>query len=71
MVSAYLERVQLYFVANDVAVEKKAAVLLSVIGSKTNTLLQSATPRGAEGKVIWSISCDAKRTPGAQAANYC
>ena len=40
-ISAYLERVQLYFVANDVANEKKVAVLLSVIGSKTYVLLRS------------------------------
>ena len=40
-ISAYLERVQLYFVANDVANEKKVAVLLSVIGSKTYILLRS------------------------------
>lgn len=38
---AYLERVQLYFVTNDVANEKKVAVLLSVIGSKTYALLRS------------------------------
>eukprot|EP00731_Ephydatia_muelleri_P020882 Em0013g609a len=40
-ITAYLERVQLYFVANDVANEKKMAVLLSVIGSKTYVLLRS------------------------------
>ena len=40
-ISAYLERVQLYFVANDVANEKKVAVLLSVIGSKAYVLLRS------------------------------
>lgn len=39
--SAYLERVQLCFVANDVANEKKLAVLLSVIRSKTYVLLRS------------------------------
>ena len=39
-ISAYLERVQLYFVANDVANEKKVAVLLSVIGSKTYVLIR-------------------------------
>ena len=41
LVSAYLERVQLYFVANDVADEKKVALLLSMIGSKTYALLRS------------------------------
>ena len=41
LISAYLERVQLCFVANDVANEKKLAVLLSVIRSKTYVLLRS------------------------------
>ena len=40
-ISAYLERVQLYLVANHVANEKMVAVLLSVIGSKTYVLLRS------------------------------
>ena len=39
--SSYLERVQLFFMANDVADGKKVAVFLSVIGSKTYSLLRS------------------------------
>ena len=39
--SAYLERVQLFFIANDVADAKKVAVFLSVVGSKTYSLLRS------------------------------
>ena len=36
---AYLERVELFFQANDIADGKKVAVFLSVIGGKTYTLL--------------------------------
>ena len=39
--SAYLERVQLFFITNDVADAKKVAVFLSVVGSKTYSLLRS------------------------------
>ena len=40
-VTAYLERAELYFDANDVADEKKVPVLLSNIGAKTYGLLRS------------------------------
>ena len=40
-ISAYLERVELYFGANDIANEKKVAILLSVIGAKTYAVLRS------------------------------
>ena len=38
-ISAYLERVQLFFVANGVKEDKQVATLLSVIGGKTYALL--------------------------------
>ena len=38
-IGAYLERVELFFQANDIADGKKVAVFLSVIGGKTYTLL--------------------------------
>ncbi len=41
LLSAYLERVELFFVANDVAEGKKVAVFLSVIGSRTYSLLRN------------------------------
>ena len=41
LLSSYLERVQLFFIANDVVEEKKVAVFLSVIGSKTYSLLRN------------------------------
>jgi hypothetical protein len=37
-ISAYLEHVHLFFLANDIGANKKVAVLLSVIGVKTHTL---------------------------------
>ena len=39
-VSSYLEQVELYFTANDIAAEKKVVILLSVIGAKTYSLLR-------------------------------
>jgi len=38
-ITAYLERVELFFVANRVKEDKQVATLLSVIGSKTYALL--------------------------------
>ena len=40
-ISAYLEWVELYFGANDIAPEKKVAIFLSVIGTKTYAVLRS------------------------------
>jgi len=40
-IEAYLERVDLYFAANDIAEGKRVAVFLSVIGGKTYTLLRN------------------------------
>ena len=40
-ISAYLERVELYFGANDNAAEKKVPIFLSVIGAKTYAVLRS------------------------------
>ena len=55
-ISAYLERVQLYFVANDIANEKKLAVLLSVIGSKTYVLLRSLLHPDTVQKTGYTLS---------------
>ena len=40
-INAYIERMNLFFVANDVPDEKKVAVFLNVIGGKTYALLRS------------------------------
>ena len=39
----YVERVELYFIANDIPDEKKSPVLLSLMGSKTYNLLRNLT----------------------------
>ena len=39
-ISAYLERLHLYFEANSIAAEKKVSVLLTVIGAENYTLLR-------------------------------
>ena len=40
-VSTYLERLQMFIVANNIADDKKVPVLLSVVGGKTYALLNS------------------------------
>ena len=40
-IESYLERIELFFTANEIANEKKVAVFLSVVGSKTYTILRS------------------------------
>jgi len=40
-ISAYIERADLFFAANDVPNEKKVSVFLTVIGGKTYTRLRS------------------------------
>ena len=40
-IAAYLERVELYFQANDIRNEKKVSILLTSIGDKTYTLLRN------------------------------
>ena len=42
-IAAYLERVAIYFDANDIPDEKRVSVLLSIIGPKTYALLRSLT----------------------------
>ena len=39
-ISAYLERVQIYFQANDIKRERQVAVFFSVVGGKTYSLLR-------------------------------
>ena len=42
-IGAYLERVELYFQANDIADGKKVSILLTSIGDTTYILLRSAS----------------------------
>ena len=55
-ITAYLERLQAYLDANDIAEEKRASVLVSTIGHKTYAVLRSLmapeTPQKIEHKVL-------------------
>lgn len=56
-ITAYLERAELYFDANDVADEKKVPVLLSNIGAKTYGLLRSlVAPKAPKEKTLAEIT---------------
>ena len=56
-VTAYLERAELYFQANDVAEDKQVAVLLSNIGAKTYGLLRSlVAPKAPKEKTLTEIT---------------
>ena len=56
-ITEYLERVELYLVANDVPAEKKVPVLLSAIGAKTYALLRSlVTPTAPKDKSFEEIA---------------
>ena len=55
-VTAYLERAELYFDANDVADEKKVPLLLSIIGAKTYGLLRSlVAPKAPKEKTFAEV----------------
>ena len=56
-IGTYLERIQLFFVANAVEDDKKVAVLLTVIGSKTYSLLADlAAPDAPSTKTFAELS---------------
>ena len=62
-ISAYLERVELYFGANDIAPEKKVAIFLSVIGVKTYAVLRSlVAPAQPKDKPFAELKMLLKRT---------
>ena len=42
-ITTYLEKIDLFFIANDVAEDKKVPVLLSCIGPKTYSILKNLT----------------------------
>ena len=56
-ISAYLERVELFFAANGIKDEKQVAVFLSVIGPKTHALLHDLLapdkPQEKSLAVLW------------------
>ena len=42
-ITAYLERIEVFFRANDIAADKQVPVFLSVVGGKTYSLLRDLT----------------------------
>ena len=60
-ISAYLERIQLFFVANSIADGKQVAVLLSVVGAKTYALLRDLlAPTKPQEKTFAELSTTLK-----------
>ena len=56
-IKTYLERVSLYFTANEVAADKRVAVLLSLIGAATYSLLSDlVAPHPPSAKSLEEIS---------------
>lgn len=52
----YIERLELYFVANDIAVEKQTAVLLTKISTDTYTLVRDlCTPTKPKYKTFQQL----------------
>jgi hypothetical protein len=61
-ITAYLERIELFFQANEIANEKKVAVLLSVIGGKTYTLLRGLlSPAKPQEKTFAELAAELKK----------
>ena len=61
-VSAYLERVQLFMVANAINDDKKVAVLLSVIGSKAYGILRNLLAPASLGDQTYDALVSALKT---------
>ena len=56
-ISAYLERVDMFFLANDINKDKKVPVLLSVLGATTYALLRNlVTPDAPKDKDFATLS---------------
>ena len=56
-ITAYLERVEVFFRANDIAADKQVPVFLSVVGGKTYSLLRDLTsPEKPQDKTLAQLS---------------
>lgn len=58
-ISSYLERTELYLVANDVVSDKRVAVFLSVLGSRHYSLLRGVFAPRKPAECTYSELCDA------------
>ena len=72
-ISAYLERVELFFAANGIAEEKQIPVLLSVIGPKNYALLRDllAPVKPQEKSVAVLVETLKKHYEPTEASYYC
>ena len=56
--AAYVERVELFFTANDIPAEKKVPIFLSVVGGTMygllHKLLMPASPKDKSFKELWA-----------------
>ena len=60
-ITAYLERAEVFFRANDIAEDKQVPVFLSVVGGKTYSLLRDLTaPDKAARQNVGSVVRDAE-----------
>ena len=61
-IEAYIERVELYFEANNIDADRRVAVLLSVIGGKNYTLLRNLlSPEKPSAKTLAKLKAVLKR----------
>ncbi len=61
-IEAYLERIELYFTANNIVAERQVAVFLSVIGGKNYTLLRNLlSPAKPSGKTLAELTAALKK----------
>jgi len=72
-IAAYLERVELYFKANDIAERKQVPVFLTVVGGKVYALLRDLlAPEKPDTKSFQELAQTLKtHLIRAQAASYC
>ena len=61
-IEAYIERVELYFEANNIDADRRVAVFLSVIGGKNYTLLRNLlSPEKPSAKTLAELTAVLKR----------
>ena len=61
-IESYFERIEIFYVANGIAAEKQVPVFLSVIGSKTYTILRSlVAPAKLTDKSFAELSAELKK----------
>ena len=70
-ITAYVERAQLFFNANDIKEEKQLAILLSVIGRKTFALLRSHVTGITQGQILWTTSRSTQAAFWAKTCDHC